>query len=861
MKCFQLVSILVIAPILFGHSEANDFSSFLSANASLAVVVDQEYMQQRGENILASFQKILSDIIRENLKNGGINVKYFNWNAVRLKKDFLAAMTVTDCENTWKFYEATHLSSILLIAITDSDCPRLPLNRAIMIPIVNNGEEFSQILLDSKMQQILKWKTAVVLLDQTILTENTNLIKSVVLESSQSRIPPISVLLYTIDDTLRGQKRRQAIRNALAPFTYKPTENHHQFLIVSKFHDEIIEIADSMQMFHINNQWFFIILGDEQTYKSFDPAIVTQNLAEGTNIAFALNETDPSCVHSINCTIAELSMAFVTSISRMIHEEQSIYGEISDEEWESIRYTKQEKQDEILNYMKDYLKLKSSCTSCSRWRIITAITWGRTQEHYKFRPVTREGRNKNFEFINIGYWSPVNGFVTHELTFPHIQHYFRNITLDIVTMHNPPWQILKKDNKGAVVEHSGIVIEILKELSRMLNFTYHFYEVKRVDEDDLLYNNENNTLTGSLTHIIPYNVIDLMQGSRFFMAAVAATIDEPHKKPFNYTQPISVQRYSFILRRPDEVSRIYLFTAPFTLETWGCLLGAMALTIPVLYLINYFVPMEHLRMRGLCTLRNCFWYVYGALLQQGGMYLPKADSGRLVIGFWWLVVIVLVTTYCGNLVAFLTFPKFQPGVDYLFQLFKGKNIEQFGLRNGTLFEKYAATSVRTDFNRYMARAKIYSNPQDEDINAVKSGKRVNIDWRINLQLIVQNHLDKDKECKFALGKENFVDEQVGLIMPSNNPYLHLINEKITRLFQMGFIERWHQTNLPSMEKCNGKGVLRQITNHKVNLDDMQGCFLVLLLGFAISIFILFIEYWFYRLYVVDRENNRAIFTT
>ncbi|XP_037929677.1 ionotropic receptor 93a-like [Teleopsis dalmanni] len=178
-----------------------------------------------------------------------------------------------------------------------------------------------------------------------------------------------------------------------------------------------------------------------------------------------------------------------------------------------------------------------------------------------------------------------------------------------------------------------------------------------------------------------------------------------------------------------------------------------------------------------------------------------------------------------------------------------------------LMKNVKFTSVRTDFNRYMARAKIYSNPQDEDINAVKSGKRVNIDWRINLQLIVQNHLDKDKECKFALGKENFVDEQVGLIMPSNSPYLHLINEKITRLFQMGFIERWHQTNLPSMEKCNGKGVLRQITNHKVNLDDMQGCFLVLLLGFAISIFILFIEYWFYRLYVVDRENNRAIFTT
>ena len=31
-------------------------------------------------------------------------------------------------------------------------------------------------------------------------------------------------------------------------------------------------------------------------------------------------------------------------------------------------------------------------------------------------------------------------------------------------------------------------------------------------------------------------------------------------------------------------------------------------------------------------------------------------SSRVLTGFWWLFVIVTVTTYCGNLVAFLTFP-------------------------------------------------------------------------------------------------------------------------------------------------------------------------------------------------------------
>lgn len=70
------------------------------------------------------------------------------------------------------------------------------------------------------------------------------------------------------------------------------------------------------------------------------------------------------------------------------------------------------------------------------------------------------------------------------------------------------------------------------------------------------------------------------------------------------------------------------------------------------------------------------------------MYLPKSDSGRLIVGTWWMVVLVVVTTYCGNLVAFLTFPKMEQPIDTVWQLLAQEGTYSWGIKSNTLLEKY-----------------------------------------------------------------------------------------------------------------------------------------------------------------------------
>lgn len=70
------------------------------------------------------------------------------------------------------------------------------------------------------------------------------------------------------------------------------------------------------------------------------------------------------------------------------------------------------------------------------------------------------------------------------------------------------------------------------------------------------------------------------------------------------------------------------------------------------------------------------------------MYLPRADSGRLIIGTWWLVVLIVVTTYCGNLVAYLTFPKIEIPITTINQLIRHQSSISWGLKSGSYLEEY-----------------------------------------------------------------------------------------------------------------------------------------------------------------------------
>lgn len=119
--------------------------------------MDHEYLENNYETTLESIKKIVEKVIREDLKDGGLNIKYYSWSNINFKKgamcdlivavighdlmkffflfrsDFTAILSIANCKNTWDIFYASRKETLLLMALTDADCPRFPIHEALMV--------------------------------------------------------------------------------------------------------------------------------------------------------------------------------------------------------------------------------------------------------------------------------------------------------------------------------------------------------------------------------------------------------------------------------------------------------------------------------------------------------------------------------------------------------------------------------------------------------------------------------------------------------------------------------------------------------------------------------------------------------
>nr|XP_012146787.1 PREDICTED: probable glutamate receptor isoform X8 [Megachile rotundata] len=366
-----------------------------------------------------------------------------------------------------------------------------------------------------------------------------------------------------------------------------------------------------------------------------------------------------------------------------------------------------------------------------------------------------------------------------------------------------------------------------------------------------------NEMTMSNTRRVPKEVIKLVREKKVLLAACAYTVQE-YEDTINFTVPVFVQTYSFLTTRPRQLSRALLFASPFTKETWFCLAVTVIIMGPILYLIHKYSPYST-KTSGLNSSWQCVWYVYGALLQQGGMYLPQSDSARMLIGVWWLIVMVVVATYSGSLVAFLTFPKMDASILTVEDLIARKDKITWGFPNDSFLELYLRNTDEQKYQILLAYSERHNDTEEETlVERVKQGKHALIDWRSSLRFLMRKDLLLTGGCHFSLSADEFLDEPIAMIIPQDSPYLAVIDAELRRMQESGLMNKWISEKMPMKDKCwEVPGSNQAVNKRKVNVADMQGIFFVLFMGVTLSFLFLFCElYWNKRKVSKERKLIR-----
>ncbi|XP_022239256.1 glutamate receptor 2-like [Limulus polyphemus] len=227
-----------------------------------------------------------------------------------------------------------------------------------------------------------------------------------------------------------------------------------------------------------------------------------------------------------------------------------------------------------------------------------------------------------------------------------------------------------------------------------------------------------------------------------------------------------------------------------------------------------------------------------------GTYL----SWRLVMGIWWLAVLVLIHAFGGQLKAAMAVHKEPPRINTLYDLSNKPHIRPV-LRSGGAYSNYFQMSLVGHQKKVWSQLKNHFGLVDpSEVYTLANFQSTVRQSSVILGDLVSSTYAISQICylipggKFYLGRERFYRHPLAMAVQKNShrQLLKRINTVLTRLTEGGFIEHWIWKVKADWMKCEDR--YSDTEGKTLSFTELRATFAIWLIGVTIATVVLVLEY-------------------
>ncbi|KAI6194048.1 Glr-4 [Aphelenchoides besseyi] len=428
------------------------------------------------------------------------------------------------------------------------------------------------------------------------------------------------------------------------------------------------------------------------------------------------------------------------------------------------------------------------------------------------------------------------------------------VSLRVVVYLEEPFVIRVDDPLEATgFRYDGFCIDLLREMSIILNFTFEIIEV-----EDGTYGVQDETGRWN-------GIIGVLQRHEADLSVSAVTITYSRVKVIDFTLPFMHLGISILLSNKVEDplvnqddgqifggSTLFAFLQPLSFTVWFALICAYLSVAATMSVVARFSPYEWYNIEELdardkskanhknqFTIFNSLWFAIGSLMQQGSDVIPRAAATRSVAVMWWCFTLLVISSYTAQLAAFLTVERMSTSIENAMDLASQQRIKFGTLSNGSTMAFFRESKIPIYERMWSVMQStsptVFVNSSKEGIARVKAG---NYAYMMESTMI---EYYKGHDCALETIGGLLDSKGYGIAVPKGSPLRDILSKAILRLQERTTLEAlknkwWMRRNTQEVRSC-------PVVDTHSSLRRVYGIFFVLFAAIIVAVLVAIGEYF------------------